>query len=152
MLDDQLERRLLGEAPRLDGDPLWTLEAEEDDPLLERVYDSLFTIADSRIGTTDDTVFAAGLYEGDGPETTLLRCQSGTGSTPPRCGAPQAAESSTCGAACSRTRRTLRWARSGRPSFRLSPVPGRSRCARKGRGRCSGADRPSRRPPRATWS
>jgi len=74
VLGDQLERRLLGEAPKLDGDPLWTLEAEEDDPLLERVHDSLFAIADGRIGTSDDTVFAAGLYDGDGSETTLLPC------------------------------------------------------------------------------
>ena len=74
VLGDQLERRLLGEAPTLEGDPLWTLEVEEDDPLLERVHDSLFAITDGRIGTSDDTVLAAGLYEGDGPETTLLPC------------------------------------------------------------------------------
>ncbi|HJV30524.1 MAG TPA: hypothetical protein VJ645_08395, partial [Gaiellaceae bacterium] len=74
VLGDQLERRLLGEAPRLDADPLWTLEADEDDPLLERVNDSLFAIADGRIGTSDETVLAAGLYDGEGAATALLPC------------------------------------------------------------------------------
>jgi Glycosyl hydrolase family 65 central catalytic domain/Glycosyl hydrolase family 65, C-terminal domain len=74
LLEDQLARRIAGDPPELDGDPLWTLESDEADPLLERVRDSLFSIADGRLGTSDGVVLAAGLYDGDGPETTLLPC------------------------------------------------------------------------------
>jgi trehalose/maltose hydrolase-like predicted phosphorylase len=74
VLEDQLARRVRGDAPELDGDPLWTLESDESDPLLERVRDSLFSIADGRFGTSDGVVLAAGLYDGDGPETALLPC------------------------------------------------------------------------------
>ena len=74
VLEDQLARRIAGDPPALDGDPLWTLVSDESDLLLERVRDSLFSIADGTIGTSDGTVVAAGLYEGEGPETTLLPC------------------------------------------------------------------------------
>ena len=83
LLEDQLERRQRGDPPELDGDPLWTLEVEGDDPLLERVRESLFTIADGRLGTSGGVVFhpegeplvlASGLYDVDGAQTTLLPC------------------------------------------------------------------------------
>jgi Glycosyl hydrolase family 65 central catalytic domain/Glycosyl hydrolase family 65, C-terminal domain len=74
LLEDQLARRLAGDPPELDGDPLWTLEYDDADPLMERVRDSLFAIADGRLGTSDGIVLAAGLYDGDGPDTTLLPC------------------------------------------------------------------------------
>jgi trehalose/maltose hydrolase-like predicted phosphorylase len=74
VLEDQLARRTRGDPPELDGDPLWTLESDESDPLLERVRDSLFSIADGRLGTSDGVVLAAGLYDGSGPETALLSC------------------------------------------------------------------------------
>jgi trehalose/maltose hydrolase-like predicted phosphorylase len=83
VLEDQLARRRRGDPPELDGDPLWTLEAENDDPLLERVHESLFTIADGRLGTSGGVAFhpngeplvlASGLYDGDGAQTTLLPC------------------------------------------------------------------------------
>jgi glycosyl hydrolase family 65 len=83
LLEDQLERRVRGDAPELDDDPLWTLEVEEDDPMLERVHDALTAIADGRIGTSggvvlrpdgEPRVFAAGLYSGDGAHTALVPC------------------------------------------------------------------------------
>ena len=74
VLEDQLARRTRGDPPQLDGDPLWTLESDESDPLLERVRDSLFSIADGRFGTSDGVVLAAGIYDGSGPETALVSC------------------------------------------------------------------------------
>lgn len=84
LLRDQLERRERGALPVLAGEPGWTLRIDGLDPELERVHESLLTLADGRIGTTgnplaahpaaDPTVFASGLYRGEGPETTLLEC------------------------------------------------------------------------------
>ena len=83
LLEDQLQRRIGGDTPELDGDPLWTLEIEEEDPLLERVHDALCSIADGRIGTSggvvlrpdgEPRVLAGGLYDGDGAHTTLVPC------------------------------------------------------------------------------
>ena len=73
-------------------------------PPLERVHDSLFAITDGRIGTSDDTVLAAGLYEGDGPETTLLPVPSGTGWPVPERARRGRLRGSTCTPAYSRTR------------------------------------------------
>lgn len=83
LLEEQLERRRSGAPPELDGDPLWTLETEGDDPLLARVRESLFTVADGRLGTRGGVVFdpggeplvlASGLYDGEGAQTTLFAC------------------------------------------------------------------------------
>jgi trehalose/maltose hydrolase-like predicted phosphorylase len=84
LLDDQLERRRRGELPVLDGDEAWTVSIRGFDPELERVHSSLLTIADGVIGTSGSPVgshpsarprvLAAGLYDGDGPETDLVPC------------------------------------------------------------------------------
>jgi trehalose/maltose hydrolase-like predicted phosphorylase len=84
LLNDQLERRRRGELPELDGDPTWTVSLRGFDSELERVHSSLLTIADGVIGTSGSPVgahpaarprvLAAGLYEGEGPETDLVQC------------------------------------------------------------------------------
>ena len=51
LLDDQLERRRRGDVPEVDADPPWTLDGRRARPQLERVHDSLLTLADGRIGT-----------------------------------------------------------------------------------------------------
>jgi trehalose/maltose hydrolase-like predicted phosphorylase len=81
VLADQLERRRRGDPPELDGDPAWTLEIDGLDPKLERVHESLLTLADGRFGTrgapllahpdADPGVLAANTYVGTGPETQL---------------------------------------------------------------------------------
>jgi trehalose/maltose hydrolase-like predicted phosphorylase len=81
LLRDQVARRRRGDVPEIDGDPAWTIEIDGFDRRLERVHESLLTLADGRIGTrgaplfrdadTEPGVFAAGVYVGDGPETTL---------------------------------------------------------------------------------
>jgi trehalose/maltose hydrolase-like predicted phosphorylase len=83
LLEDQLARREQGELPSLSHGPMWTLFIAGVDPLLERTHESLLAIADGRIGTTGTllgshpasapSVLAAGVYDGEGPETTLLR-------------------------------------------------------------------------------
>jgi trehalose/maltose hydrolase-like predicted phosphorylase len=81
VLTDQLERRRRGDVPELDGDPEWTLVVDGHDPRLERVDESLLTLADGRLGTrgaptivsstaTPGVVFA-GIYEGEGAATEL---------------------------------------------------------------------------------
>jgi len=84
ILGDQLERRQRGDVPEVDADPDWTLTIAGIDPQLERVHESLLTLADGRIGTrgapalshpaSTPGVFAAGAYVGAGPETTLAPC------------------------------------------------------------------------------
>ncbi len=84
LLNDQLERRRRGDLPELDGDPTWTVSIRGFDPELERVHSALLTIADGVIGTSGSPVgshpaarprvLAAGLYEGEGPETDLVSC------------------------------------------------------------------------------
>lgn len=84
LLKDQLERRRRGDVPELDADPAWTIAVDGVDPSLERVHESLLTLADGRIGTrgaplfahpaADPGVVSAGLYSGEGPETDLVRC------------------------------------------------------------------------------
>jgi trehalose/maltose hydrolase-like predicted phosphorylase len=81
ILEDQLERRRRGDVPEVDADPDWTLTVEGVDPQLERVHESWLTLADGRLGTRGASllahdaatpgVFAAGVYEGGGAETTL---------------------------------------------------------------------------------
>ncbi len=81
VLDDQLARRRRRDPPELDGDPAWTLQVDGFDPKLERAHESLFTLADGRLGTRGTPlgehadaaplVVAAGVYRGTGAETEL---------------------------------------------------------------------------------
>ena len=83
ILADQLERRRRGDVPELDGSSEWTLAVEGLDPALERVHESLLTLADGRLGTRgaplfDDpsverAVLLSGVYTGDGSRTELAR-------------------------------------------------------------------------------
>ena len=57
LLADQLERRRRGDVPELDGDPDWTLVVEGLDPQLERVHETLLTLADGRLGTRGAPLF-----------------------------------------------------------------------------------------------
>ena len=78
---DQVARRRRGDVPELDEDPDWTLTISDGEPGLERVSESLLTLADGRAGTRgslvcDDAaesplVVAAGVYRGLGPRTAL---------------------------------------------------------------------------------
>ena len=84
LLEDQLRRRQSGDVPELGGDEAWTVSIRGFDPEVERVRSSLLTIADGVIGTSGSPVgshpaarprvLAAGLYEGEGPETELVAC------------------------------------------------------------------------------
>jgi trehalose/maltose hydrolase-like predicted phosphorylase len=84
LLADQLERRRRGDVPEIDGDPAWTVAIEGLDPKLERVHESLLTIADGRIGTrgspllehpaAEPGVLASWAYVGSGAESELARC------------------------------------------------------------------------------
>jgi trehalose/maltose hydrolase-like predicted phosphorylase len=81
ILEDQLERRRRGDVPEIDADPSWTLSLDGLDERLERVHEALLSVADGRVGTrgspllTDPAssprTLAAGVYEGEGPETEL---------------------------------------------------------------------------------
>jgi trehalose/maltose hydrolase-like predicted phosphorylase len=99
VLADQLERRRRWDVPELDGDPDWTLTVEGLDPRLERVHESLLTLADGRLGTrgaplfehpsTAPAVLLSGVYAAEGDATTLARCPDWTRlgfprPTPPR--------------------------------------------------------------------
>jgi trehalose/maltose hydrolase-like predicted phosphorylase len=82
-LRDQLERRRRRDVPDVDPDPAWTIRIDGIDPQLERVHESLLTIADGRFGTrgaplfanaaAEPAVFAGNVYVGTGPETELAR-------------------------------------------------------------------------------
>jgi trehalose/maltose hydrolase-like predicted phosphorylase len=84
VLEDQVERRRSGDLPVVDDDPAWVLSLRGFDADLERVHASLLTIADGVIGTSGSPVgshpaarprvLAAGLYDGEGPETDLVPC------------------------------------------------------------------------------
>lgn len=84
LLRDQLERRDQGDLPEPNGDEAWTISARGFDPELERVHSSLLTISDGAIGTSASPVgshpsarprvLAAGLYDGEGPDTDLVAC------------------------------------------------------------------------------
>jgi kojibiose phosphorylase len=83
LLADQLERRRRYDVPDIDGDPAWTIEVQGLDQRLERVHESLLTLADGRLGSrgspvvgngaTAPTVLLAGVYEGNGSATELAR-------------------------------------------------------------------------------
>jgi trehalose/maltose hydrolase-like predicted phosphorylase len=84
ILKDQLDRRLRGDVPDVDPDPAWTLEIDGVDPRLERVHESLLTVADGRLGTRGAPIFVNGektpgvlyadVYAGDGAESALAPC------------------------------------------------------------------------------
>jgi trehalose/maltose hydrolase-like predicted phosphorylase len=88
VLADQLERRRRGDVPELDGDPRWTLAVDGLDPRLERVHESLLTLADGRLGTRGAPLFdhpsaapavvLSGVYTGEGAHTTLAPCPDWT--------------------------------------------------------------------------
>jgi trehalose/maltose hydrolase-like predicted phosphorylase len=81
VLEDQVRRREADEPPYVDPPPPWRVDIAGFDPQLERVHESLLTLADGRIGTrgsplvgngaTAPTVLHAGVYDGTGPETEL---------------------------------------------------------------------------------
>jgi trehalose/maltose hydrolase-like predicted phosphorylase/beta-phosphoglucomutase-like phosphatase (HAD superfamily) len=84
VLRDQLDRRRRGDVPEVDCNPAWTLKIDGLDPKLERVHESLLTIADGRVGTRGAPVFVngtktpgvlyAGVYTGSGSTTELAPC------------------------------------------------------------------------------
>jgi len=82
VLEDQIARRRRGELPIVVEDPGWVLAIEDADPLLERVHESLLTLADGHLGTRgsalysnaggDPAVLMSGVYARGGTETHLL--------------------------------------------------------------------------------
>ena len=82
MLEDQIARRRRGELPIAELDPAWALAIDGSDPLLERVHESLFTLADGRLGTRgslitgqpsgDPAVVMSDVYTRTGPKAHLL--------------------------------------------------------------------------------
>jgi trehalose/maltose hydrolase-like predicted phosphorylase/beta-phosphoglucomutase-like phosphatase (HAD superfamily) len=88
LLADQLKRRKRGDVPDVEVDPVWSLEVDGVDPTLERVHESLLTLADSRIGTrgapllahpaAQPGVVAAGVYTGEGSAVDLVHAPDWT--------------------------------------------------------------------------
>jgi trehalose/maltose hydrolase-like predicted phosphorylase len=82
VLEDQIARRRDGELPIVSADPEWTLAIDGVDPLLERVNESLLSLADGRLGTRGSviagrtrgqpSVLMSGVYTRTGPEAHLL--------------------------------------------------------------------------------
>jgi len=82
LLEEQIARRRRGELPILSEDTKWTLTLEGVDPLLERVHETLLTLADGRVGTRgslvahemggDPAVLISGVYTRTGAEAHLL--------------------------------------------------------------------------------
>ncbi|MGO9497842.1 MAG: glycosyl hydrolase family 65 protein [Solirubrobacteraceae bacterium] len=82
VLEDQIARRRRGELPIAELDPAWALAIDGNDPLLERFHESLFTLADGRLGTRgsvitgqpsgDPAVVMSDVYTRTGPEAHLL--------------------------------------------------------------------------------
>ena len=99
ILADQLERRRRGDVPDVDRDPEWTLTFEGLDPHLERVRESILTLADGRLGTrgaplfdhpaTAPGVLFSGVYVGNGPATELAPCPDWTRIAPARRNRPK---------------------------------------------------------------
>lgn len=88
ILADQLERRRRGDVPDVDTDPDWTLVVDGRDSRLERVDESLLSLADGRLGTrgaptvaagtaTPSVVFA-GIYDGEGAAAELAQLHDWT--------------------------------------------------------------------------
>ena len=82
VLEDQTARRDNGELPLVSADPEWTLPVDDTEPGLERVYESLLTIADggsgraaaclSAIPPTARACWFRASTPVEGPETQLL--------------------------------------------------------------------------------
>ena len=82
LLADQIARRRRRELPLHTAGSEWTIAVEGFDPLLERVRESLLTLADGRLGTRgsvaaadhegDPSVLVAGVYTRTGAETHPL--------------------------------------------------------------------------------
>jgi trehalose/maltose hydrolase-like predicted phosphorylase len=82
VLEDQIARRRRGELPIVEPDPAWALVIDGVDPLLERVHESLFTLADGLLGTRgsiiaeqpsgDPAVLMSDVYTRTGAEAHLL--------------------------------------------------------------------------------
>ena len=82
LLENQIRRRDQGAVPRIDEDPAWLLPVSGLNPEHERAHEVLLGLADGTIGSTGSPlwphpaaqplVLAAGVYTGNGPETTLL--------------------------------------------------------------------------------
>jgi trehalose/maltose hydrolase-like predicted phosphorylase len=82
LLEDQLARRTAGVVPDLAGDEGWTMSIDGFDPELERFHEALLVISDGSISangapawtnpSATPRVLAAGVYDGEGPETELL--------------------------------------------------------------------------------
>lgn len=99
LLADQLARRRRWDVPELDGDPDWTLAVDGLDPRLERVHESLLSLADGRLGTRGAPLFdhasaapgvlLAGLYTADGSATELAPCPDWTRLGPAGSGRPR---------------------------------------------------------------
>jgi trehalose/maltose hydrolase-like predicted phosphorylase len=84
LLEDQLARRARGDVPEPLFDPRWTLAVDGVEARLERVHESLLTLADGRVGTSGSPlvlhraatpwVLAAGIYDELGTEGALMAC------------------------------------------------------------------------------
>jgi len=83
LLADQRDRRRRGDVSDVDEDPAWAIDVDGFDTRLERVHESLLTLADGRLGTrgapltgngaTTADVLCAGVYDGEGPTAELAR-------------------------------------------------------------------------------
>ena len=99
ILADQLERRRRGDVPDVDSDPEWTLTFKGLDPHLERVRESILTLADGRLGTRGAPLFdhpaaapgvlLSGVYVGNGSATELASCPDWTRVAPERRNRPK---------------------------------------------------------------
>jgi trehalose/maltose hydrolase-like predicted phosphorylase len=99
LLADQLERRRRWDVPELEDDPHWTIAVDGLDPELERVHESLLTLADGGLGTrgapvfdhpsADPGVVLSGVYAGEGPATALAPCPDWTRLVPASPGRPR---------------------------------------------------------------
>jgi trehalose/maltose hydrolase-like predicted phosphorylase len=82
VLEDQIAHRRRGELPVVEPDPAWALVIDGFDPLLERVHESLLTLADGLLGTRgsmvaeqpsgDPAVLMSDVYTRTGAEAHLL--------------------------------------------------------------------------------
>ena len=82
VLEDQIARRRRGELPIVISRSEWTLTIDGVDPLLERVHESLLTLANGQLGTRgspvlehtsgDPAALMSGVYTRGGAETHLL--------------------------------------------------------------------------------
>lgn len=82
VLDDQISRRRRGDVPIVAVDPAWAVTVNGDDPVLERVHESLLTLADGLLGTRgsviadhpngEPAVLMSGVYTRSGADAHLL--------------------------------------------------------------------------------